>query len=203
MRLTALVLGTLVQACIASFNPLEHLAGNAPAFHPEQPPLQTAPPRGCTVNRAAYIVRHAAIYGNDFDYETYIQPFVEKLKNTSADWSADLKFLGDWTAPMEEEDLEKITRSGVREAVSLGVEVQERYPSLRVPQTVWSSSADRTVKSAHGFVVGFTGDESDQVNITVVDEAKDTGADSLTPYKACPAYSSSYGSDQSRVSAFF
>lgn len=61
------------------FDPLEHLAGVAPPFDPQDPPLDPSPPQGCNVTRAAYLVRHAAIFANDFDYESYIEPFVQKL----------------------------------------------------------------------------------------------------------------------------
>ena len=58
-----------------SFNALEHLAGNSPYFEPvDNPGRQPDPPRGCSVTRAAYLVRHAAINANDFDYEEYLEP---------------------------------------------------------------------------------------------------------------------------------
>jgi hypothetical protein len=44
-----------------SFNPLHHLAGIAPYFEPNDPPRDPNPPDGCTVTKAAYLVRHAAI----------------------------------------------------------------------------------------------------------------------------------------------
>lgn len=44
-----------------NFNPLEHLAGIAPYFEPNDPPRNPSPPDGCTVTKAAYLVRHAAI----------------------------------------------------------------------------------------------------------------------------------------------
>ena len=44
-----------------NFNPLEHLAGISPYFEPGDPPRDPTPPEGCSVTRAAYLVRHAAI----------------------------------------------------------------------------------------------------------------------------------------------
>lgn len=44
-----------------NFNPLEHLAGIAPYFEPNDPPRNPSPPEGCSVTKAAYLVRHAAI----------------------------------------------------------------------------------------------------------------------------------------------
>ncbi|KAJ6164594.1 hypothetical protein N7470_003266 [Penicillium chermesinum] len=161
----------LVAPILASsyrFNPLEHSSGIAPYFTPHDPPLEASPPQGCNVTRAAYLVRHAAIYANDFDYETYIEPFLEKL-----------------------------TRVGLQEARSLGVTLNKRYAHLKKPTKLWSSTAERTVKSAQGFIEGFTNNRTKLLNLTQVAESKKAGADSLTPYKACSAHSSSYGSDQS------
>ncbi|KAK3674053.1 hypothetical protein LTR78_005900 [Recurvomyces mirabilis] len=69
-----------------AFNPLQHLAGIAPYFEPADPPRDPSPPQGCSVTRAAYLVRHAAINANDFDYEEYLEPFGKKLANTTVDW---------------------------------------------------------------------------------------------------------------------
>ncbi|OJJ31365.1 hypothetical protein ASPWEDRAFT_118605 [Aspergillus wentii DTO 134E9] len=195
-----LALSALAAPCLsASFNPLEHLAGISPYFTSQDPPLNPSPPQGCKVTRAAYLIRHAAIYANDFDYETYIEPFVEKLHNTSQNWSSttDLQFLSNWTAPIDEEHLEKITRVGMQEAMTLGKSVKKRYSDLKTPAKIWSSTSERTVKTAQGFISGYTNNHTSRVDLKKVEEGKSTGADSLTPYKSCPAYSPSYGSDQS------
>ncbi|KAL1639894.1 hypothetical protein SLS58_007481 [Diplodia intermedia] len=181
------------------FDPLEHLAGIAPYFSPQDPPLDPAPPQGCNVTRAAYLVRHAAIYANDFDYESYIEPFTEKLANTSADFSSSqaLSFLSTWQDPVvEDRDMEQLTKIGTLEAMSLGVELARRYPGFGTPKKVWTSTAERTVKSAQALISGLDR-TSNMSSLTQIAEEKTTGADSLTPYKACPAYSSSRGSEQS------
>jgi acid phosphatase len=48
--------------------------------------------------QAAYLIRHAAIYANDFDYEAYISPFLQKLGNSTVDWrmARSLSFLESW-----------------------------------------------------------------------------------------------------------
>jgi hypothetical protein len=179
------------------FNPLEHLAGIAPYFEPSDPPRDPLPPQGCEVDRVAYLVRHAAINANDFDYETYLEPFTDKLKNTTVEWSKipELAFLSKWSPPKLEEQ-ERVTRSGKLEAAQLGVQISFRYPNLRLPKRVWASTAERTVVSAQGLIRGLQPDDG-QINLVQVYEGKESGADSLTPYKACPAYSSSRGSEQS------
>ena len=183
------------------FNPLEHLGGISPYFEPQDPPASPDAPQGCRVDRAAYLVRHAAIYANDFDYEEYIEPFIQKLENhTNIDWSKipNLNFLADWSAPISDAESELLTRVGRLEATQLGVDLEFRYPTLRSPKKVWTSSAERTTKSAQSLVRGL---ESDNQTIEVVSvyESEESGADSLTPYEGCPAYSSKAGSDESEV----
>ena len=187
-------------AAAYSFNPLEHLAGIAPYFEPEDPPLDPKAPQGCNVTRATYLVRHAAIYANDFDYEEYIEPFTDKLGNASVDWSkaGPLSFLSSWKTPISDEELEDLTKIGELESYKLGVDVSLRYPALKKPNNVWTSTAERTELSAKYFIEGLS--RSNETKRVSVPESEAEGADSLTPYKGCPKYSSSYGSEQSSVS---
>ena len=183
------------------FDPLEHLAGVAPPFDPQDPPLDPSPPQGCNVTRAAYLVRHAAIYANDFDYESYIEPFVQKLSITTVDWTKIpvLSFLSSWKNPVTDAEQEMLTKAGKLEATRLGVDVAQRYQSLRTPKKIWTSTAKRTVKSAKSFSSGIADDASD-IQVIEVSEGEEEGANSLTPYESCPAYSSSAGSKQATVS---
>ncbi|CAA9965625.1 Repressible acid phosphatase [Pyrenophora teres f. maculata] len=179
-----------------SFDPLRHLAGIAPYF--EEPQLDPKPPQGCNVTRASYLIRHAAIYANDFDYEEYIEPFTDKLKNTTADWrsAGPLDFLARWKTPISDSELEDLTAVGRLESYKLGVDVRMRYPSFKDPKRVWASTAERTELSASSFIDGLVA-ESNNTKLVPVREDKARGADSLTPYKGCPKYSSSFGSKQS------
>ncbi|KAF2731049.1 repressible acid phosphatase [Polyplosphaeria fusca] len=183
---------------VYSFDPLEHLAGISPYFEPADPPLDPKPPQGCNVTRAAYLIRHAAIYANDFDYEEYIEPFTDKLKNTSVDWSkaGPLAFLASWETPISDEELEDLTKVGELEAFQLGVDVSLRYPTFKQPKKVWTSTAERTELSAQSFIEGLA-EKSNETERTSVPESEAEGADSLTPYKGCPKYSGSTGSKQS------
>ncbi|KAJ4244773.1 hypothetical protein NW762_014350 [Fusarium torreyae] len=184
-----------------SFNPLHHLGGIAPYFEPQDPPASPDVPQGCQPARAAYLVRHAAIYTNDFDYEEYIEPFVEKLQNhTKTNWNKVpyLNFLAEWKAPFSDAEAELLTNLGKLEATKLGVDLEFRYPDFKLPKKVWTSSAERTVKSAQSFVRGLETDDK-TVKVQSIYESDESGADSLTPYKACPGYSGSTGSDESSV----
>lgn len=181
-----------------TFDPLQHLAGIAPYFEPQDPPKDPSPPQGCRVTKAAYLVRHAAINANDFDYESYLEPFMAKLNNhTNINWTSTpaLSFLASWVPPQLPEQ-EQLTRTGKLEAAQLGLTLSYKYPNLRLPQRVYSSTAERTVKSAQGLIRGIE-TEDNQINLVQVYEGKQAGADSLTPYSSCPAYKSSQGSKQS------
>ncbi|KAF2021579.1 acid phosphatase-like protein [Aaosphaeria arxii CBS 175.79] len=181
-----------------NFDPLQHLAGIAPYFEPSDPPLDPSPPQGCHVTRASYLIRHAAIYANDFDFEEYIEPFTDKLKNSTTDWgrAGPLSFLKSWQTPIEDEDLEELTHIGELESYTLGATVRMRYPTFKAPGKVWTSTAERTEKSAQSFISGLAFGSNDTQKVSVP-ESEAEGADSLTPYKGCPKYSSSGGSEQS------
>jgi acid phosphatase len=185
-----------VYAGSSSFDPLRHLAGIAPYF--EDPQADPKPPQGCNVTRASYLIRHAAIYANDFDYEEYIEPFTDKLKNTTANWrsAGPLDFLAKWQSPITDEELEDLTTIGRLESYKLGVDVRLRYPSFKDPKHVWTSTAERTELSTSSFIDGLVADSNNTKLVPVREDAA-RGADSLTPYKGCPKYSSSFGSKQS------
>lgn len=186
-----------------TFNPLEHLGGVAPYFEPLDPQTDPAAPQGCTTMRAAYLVRHAAIYANDFDYEEYMSPFIQKVQNkTDINWSTipPLSFLSSWSPPVTEAEEELLTRVGKLEATQLGTSLSFRYQNFALPKKIWTSSAERTYESAKALIRGFEpAGQDDSIGLVSIYESEEAGADSLTPYKSCPAYSSSAGSDQSAV----
>ncbi|KAJ4387256.1 hypothetical protein N0V93_007845 [Gnomoniopsis smithogilvyi] len=186
-----------------NFNPLEHLGGVAPYFEPLDPQTDPSAPQGCTPVRAAYLVRHAAIYANDFDYEEYLSPFIEKVQNkTDINWSTipSLSFLSTWEAPITDSEQELLTRVGKLEATQLGASLGFRYQNFALPKKIWTSSAERTYESAKALIRGFEpagGDDS--IGLVSVYESDEGGANTLTPYSSCPKYSGSAGSDQSAV----
>jgi hypothetical protein len=144
------------------------------------------------------LIRHAAIYANDFDYEEYIEPFIQKLQNTSSNWQSagPLAFLSSWQSPIADQDEEQLTQVGSLEAQTLGVQLSQRYLGFRPPPKVWSSTAERTTKSATSFIEGLVR-RSNETQLVEIAEGKNESANSLTPYSSCPAYSSSRGSEQS------
>ena len=110
-----------------------------------------------------------------------------------------LSFLSTWANPITDAEQEMLTRAGKLEATKLGVDIAQRYQALRTLEKIWTSTAERTVKSAKSLAAGVADDASD-IEVVEIYEGEEEGADSLTPYESCPAYSSSAGSDQSDVS---
>ncbi|KAH1453897.1 hypothetical protein KXX58_001988 [Aspergillus fumigatus] len=150
---------TLADTNSNTFNPLHHLAGISPYFTPNDPQLDPSVPQGCNVTRAAYLARHAAIYANDFDYERYLEPFIQKLQNTTQDWSkaGSLSFLSKWSAPIT-----------CKESIMFGINIHDKYPDFQTPKNVWTATSERTVKTAQGFILGYTGNETAQIKLTQV-----------------------------------
>jgi hypothetical protein len=126
----------------------------------------------------------------------------DKLENTSANWrsAGPLEFLAKWKTPISDDDLSDLTALGRLSAYKLGIDVSLRYPSFKDPKQVWTSTAERTLLSTTSFIEGLVSESNNTERVEVrEDEAR--GADSLTPYKGCPKYSSSFGSEQSGVRA--
>ena len=96
-----------------------------------------------------------------YDYETYLSPFLSKLANYS-DKSAfsrtpDLAFLANYSSPItnETEQIEKMTPSGGQAAAALAGVIKQLYPDL-LNQTgggefkVWAASGTFVFAHASG-----------------------------------------------------
>lgn len=106
-----------------------------------------------------------------------------------------LSFLTDYQSPIEDADLEDLTQFGELEAFKLGVDIGTRYRKISTPKKVWASTAERTVVTAQSFISGIARKPND-TQLVQIYEGDEAGANSLTPYSSCPAYSSSAGSKQ-------
>lgn len=185
---------------VSNFDPLKHLAGITLPSDTDaaSSSLDPAPPQGCNVTRAAYLIRHGAIHSNDYEFENYIEPFLSKLAKSRVNWSTipNLSFLSTWRNPILNEEQELLSRSGKLQAMTAGVEIAQRYYYLRTPKKIWSSSSERTVKTAKFFKKGLQS-HGDNIKVIEIYEGKKQGANTLTPYYSCPAYNKADGSDLS------
>ncbi|KAH7178261.1 histidine phosphatase superfamily [Fusarium sp. MPI-SDFR-AT-0072] len=202
--LPAIAVASVIQQPIDSFDhtqgyqfdPLLHLPGISPYFDAVGFGLSHAAPEGCTVTAASYLIRHAAIYANDAEYEDYIKPFLYKLEKHRGDFSGPLEFLNKWYSPIEENHLEDVTPSGKVDAKKVGHHLVKRYRHLASSvKRVIADTKDRTYDTAKAFLQAFPEDGS--IEITRFDKKElNNGTRALLPHKACSKFSKSPGTEQ-------
>ncbi|OWP03396.1 hypothetical protein B2J93_7414 [Marssonina coronariae] len=187
------------------FDPLLHLPGISPYFDAIGFGLSHDPPRHCEVTAASYLIRHAAIYANDDDYEVYIEPFLKKLSstcNTSSGksrtgWKGPLSFFDNWKNPIDDPDsqLEQITPQGIKDSKKVGKHLLSRYPKL-VPTTkrIYADKKSRTKDTAAAFIKIFP-QEIDIVEINL----NRSSFSSQDPHKACKRFSKDPGDHEQGI----
>lgn len=141
---------------------------------------------------ASYLLRHGAIYANDDDYGTYMEPVLEKLNAHRGSWTGPLAVLNGWSSPITNPDqqLEELTPAGAEKAMSVARHLLARYPKL-VPTTkkVYSDKKPRTKDTARAFMKAFPQDDIELIQIHREDEE----FHSTVPHKACPAFTKAAG----------
>jgi len=184
------------------FDPLLHLPGISPYFDAIGFGLSHEAPRHCEVTAASYLIRHAAIYANDKDYEAYMEPFIAKLNSTydtasgkkRQGWKGPLSFFDKWENPIDDPDtqLEQITPQGIKDSKKVGKHLLSRYPKL-VPTTkkIYADTKARTQDTATAFVKVFP----QEVEVVEIDLNR-TSFHSQDPHKACNAFSKKAGDDE-------
>ncbi|KAL2074657.1 hypothetical protein VTL71DRAFT_8436 [Oculimacula yallundae] len=184
------------------FDPLLHLPGISPYFDAVGFGLDHSPPRHCSVTATSYLIRHAAIYANDKDYEDYIEPFITKLNSTYSTssgkrrkgWKGPLSFFDKWENPINDPDkqLEQITPQGIKDSKKVGKHLLSRYPTL-VPttKTIYADKKARTQDTARAFVKVFP----QKVDIVEINLNR-SSFNSQDPHKACDAFSKKPGDEE-------
>jgi hypothetical protein len=179
------------------FDPLLHLPGTSPYFDAIGAGLNHKAPRQCRVTAASYLVRHAAIYAQDSDYDTYIRPILKKIDTTYAlsgtrreGWTGPLALFENWMSPIDDPDsqLEEITPEGIKDSKRVAKHLLSKYPSL-VPTTrrIYADKKSRTQDTAKAFAAVFPQEiEVVQINLTESFHAQ-------VPHKACDAFSKEPG----------
>ncbi|KAI9172779.1 Acid phosphatase PHO1 [Paramyrothecium foliicola] len=178
------------------FDPLLHLPGISPYFDAVGFGLEHVAPEGCTVTAASYLIRHAAIYANDAEYEDYIQPFLYKLEKHRGGFKGPLEFLNDWYSPIDEDHLEDVTPSGKGDAKQVGQHLVKRYRHLASSvKRVIADTKARTYDTAKAFLETFP--ENGNVEITRFDKKNlNDGTRALLPHKACSKFTKEPGTKQ-------
>lgn len=184
------------------FDPLLHLPGISPYFDAIGAGLNHRSPRLCEVTAASYLVRHAAIYANDDDYETYIEPFLKKLDTTYTTtsgkkregWKGPLAFFDNWQDPIDdpENQMEQITPQGIKDSKKVGKHLLSRYPDL-VPTTkrIYADKKSRTQDTAKAFRKVFP----QAVEIVEIGTNR-SSFHCQVPHKACDAFTKKPGNEE-------
>lgn len=191
------------------FNIYHHLSGISPYFETNTDELSPDIPNQCQLNKSIYLIRHGSVYVDDYDYDYIIKPFLKRLNKalkTIQIKSHKLLFLFKWKSPITDPkvQVEKLTKSGVLEAYELGIQLSYRYSNLLSKQNkssfrIWASSSQRTKQTAYGILSGlFPGTKSFKQVISI-SEAKNLGANSLTPTKTCQKFESSKGAKEANI----
>lgn len=192
------------------FNVLQHLSGIAPYFESQSDQLSPDPPRDCIVSKAVYQIRHGAIYANEFDYMSTIEPFLQRLKNSfeyvNFSNSMDLIFLTRWTSPISnsQEQVAQVSKLGFNEAFNLGTRLAYRYPHLMPMKKdkffkVWASDSNRTRRSGDAIFAGLFSGHETIGQVVSVSEDKSQGANTLAPTKTCPKFDVTKGTPQANT----
>lgn len=177
------------------FDPLLHLPGISPYFDAVGFGLKHTAPPGCTVTAASYLIRHAAIYANDDEYEQFIKPFLWKLEQQRSGWSGPLDFMATWTSPILEDKLEDITPSGAKDATKVGNHILKRYPDLApTVERILADKKPRTFDTAKAFVKAFP--RHDEIEVVQIIHNHNGSMNSLIPHKSCPAFSKEPGAKE-------
>ncbi|CAD6442756.1 591a93b9-4664-4f3d-aca6-c15d9907c54d [Sclerotinia trifoliorum] len=187
------------------FDPLLHLPGISPYFDAVGVGLNHRAPRLCEVTAASYLVRHAAIYANDDDYETYIEPFLKKLDSTYTKtsgkkrkgWTGPLAFFEKWQSPIDdpENQMEQITPQGIKDSKKVAKHLLSRYPEL-VPTTkrIYADKKSRTQDTAKAFSKVFP----QEVEIVEIGTNR-SSFHSQVPHKACDAFTKKPGNEEQQT----
>lgn len=177
------------------FDPLLHLPGISPYFDAVGYGLEHAAPPGCSVTAASYLIRHAAIYANDDEYEEYIKPFLWKLEQHRQGWSGPLEFMSRWASPILEDHLEDITPSGAEDAKKVGAHLVKRYPKLApTVKKIVADKKPRTFDTAVAFAKAFPNHED--VEVVQFIHNHNGSLDVLTPHKSCAAFTKTPGAKE-------
>ncbi|KAF1352005.1 histidine phosphatase superfamily [Delphinella strobiligena] len=183
------------------FDPLLHLPGISPYFDAIGSGLSHAAPRNCEVTAATYLVRHAAIYANDHDYEAYIEPILKKIDTTYNAWSGKkrhgwtgpLSFFDKWTSPITDpkNQMEEITPQGKKDARKVAKHLLSRYPKL-VPTTkkIYADKKSRTQDTAQAFADSFPQD------VEIVKIKLEESFHSQVPHKSCDKFTKAPGDEE-------
>ncbi|EPE34607.1 Phosphoglycerate mutase-like protein [Glarea lozoyensis ATCC 20868] len=182
-------------------SPLTQLGANSPWFAgPNISGESNDIPEGCTIENAAYVVRHGSRYPDSGAYAEWTALYT-KIQSSSFTASGPLSFLASWKPVLTNPTLQiaKESPTGYKEAFDLGYRLRTRYPSLYEvgsPFIAWANLVPRVVETAQNFVRGFLGAQASVLGSVIT--VNSTGSadavfNSLGPSDQCPAFKDGNG----------
>ncbi|KAK2731179.1 hypothetical protein FQN55_004904 [Onygenales sp. PD_40] len=200
-----LIIG-LIDGCVAGiirdFDPLEHLGANSPWFAgPNVNHISSDIPAGCTVDQAAYIVRHGSRYPDAGAYEQWTE-LHEKIQSARFRARGSLKFIPDWDPVLShpEQQIAQLSVTGYKELYDMGTTLRHRYPTFytdNTPYFLWSNEFQRTIDSARLFARGYLGPNATTYGTVhaVNSTSPDSVGNSLATSDLCPNFADASGGD--------
>ncbi|PYH90717.1 phosphoglycerate mutase-like protein [Aspergillus ellipticus CBS 707.79] len=189
-----------------SSNPLIYSGGNTPWFAgPNVNGISNEPPAQCTVQQAAYVVRHGSRFPDSGSYGSWValeEKIQAAVKSEGFEARGALSFIPEWKTVLTDTTLQMSQESitGRKEAVDLGYTLRARYPDFYEdgnPFYVWANqyanpiNESRVVQTAQSFMLGYMYEYADTYGTVV--SVNSTGSpdaigNSLGPSDACPLY---------------
>ncbi|RDH32305.1 phosphoglycerate mutase-like protein [Aspergillus welwitschiae] len=189
-------------------NPLKYAGGNSPYFAgPNVFGIDNSVPEKCSVQQAAYVVRHGSRFPDSGSYESWVgikEKIQAAVNSTGFQARGSLAFIPEWTPVLTNPTLQMSQESmtGWKEANDLGYQLRARYPHFYEdgsPFYAWANAyqyplnESRVVQTARAFVNGYLYEYADTYGTVV--SVNSTGSvsaigNSLGPSDMCPAFSS-------------
>lgn len=183
------------QKSLDGFNILKYLGGYGPYVDRESLGISRDPPQGCEIDQVVMAHRHGARFPDSSSGEDF-ENTIQKLEKADIPQNhGSLSFFKDWDYFVEDRGfygLETFTGpyAGLLDAYQRGTEYRERYGHLWDKQSkvaMFSSGTERIVQTARKFGEGFFGfNYTDVVEMNVILETEEMGANSLTPHCGVP-----------------
>ncbi|PYI03188.1 phosphoglycerate mutase-like protein [Aspergillus sclerotiicarbonarius CBS 121057] len=188
-------------------NPLVYAGGNTPYFAgPNVFGIDNSVPDKCTVQQAAYAVRHGSRFPDSGSYKSWVtikDKIQTAVNGTGFEARGSLAFIPEWSPVLTNPTLQMSQESmtGWKETTDLGYQLRARYPHFYEdgnPFYAWANAyayplnESRVVQTARAFVNGYLYEFADTYGTVV--SVNSTGSfsatgNSLGPSDMCPAFS--------------
>lgn len=178
------------QEFLDNYSILKHYGGNGPYSSRRSYGISREPPDSCSVDQVILIMRHGERYPSP-DLGASIEAALAKIKSSNVStYQGDLAFLNSWTYYVPNHCAYNAETStgpyaGLLEAFKRGGDYRARYGHLRDGKSIvpiFAAGYQRIIATARKFGEGFfAANYSTNAAINIIPEAKEMGANSLTP----------------------